>query len=233
MQRKLITAALAGLATVVSADITDLRVTEVYNGQPDSNGTTDWFELTNYGATAASTGGLYFDDDSFDPTKNDALDALTLAPGESAVFLVSWEDDFDMDPAGAITEFVTFWGLGSGVQVGLVTGGSGLGGGGDAVAIFDGNTGAASLLTSASNGGATSSTRGTSDYASVSASVALRTPGDAVESNLGQPWTFESFGIANDPGDPRTLFGSPGAVPAPAAAGLLGFAGIAAARRRR
>ncbi len=224
--------AVAGLACVASADITDLRVTEIFNGQPDGNGTSDWFELTNTGATSVSTSGLFYDDNSFDPTVNDALDALTLAAGESVVFLVSWEDDF-ATAGDAIATFAAFWGVGSSVQVGTVTDGSGLGGGGDAVAIFDGNTGGASLLTSASYDGTTASMRGTSDYAAVAASVALRTPMDAVESTLAMPWVFESVGIANDPTDPRTLFGSPGAVPAPAAAGLLGFAGLAAARRRR
>ena len=232
MQRKLIIAALAGLATVASADITDLRVTEIFSGQPNDNGTTDWFELTNNGATTVSTGGLFYDDNSFDATKDDALDTLTLAAGESAVFLVSWEDDYT-DPAIAVNDFVAFWGLGSGVQVGVVTGGSGLGGGGDAATIFDGNFASSNLLTSGSYDSSLGSLRGTVDYAAVAASTAFRTPIDGVESTSALAWAFESVGVANGPDDPRTLFGSPGAVPTPASAGLLGFAGLATARRRR
>lgn len=226
MKKTAFVLAMAGVAAVASADVTDLRITELFVGQPANNGTTDWLELTNYGTTSVSTGGLFYDDDSFDSTKNDALDALTLAPGESAVFLVSWEDDFTV-ASDAIDQFVAFWG--TGIKVGVVTGGSGLGGGGDAAAVFANNTDLVPI-TSASYtdlGGL----RGTIDYAAVSSSVAFRTNSNGAESMLSMPWVFESIGTADDPA--RTLYGSPGAVPAPAAAGLLGLAGLGAARRRR
>ena len=230
MTRTIATLALAGLAAAASADITDLRITEMFPGQPtDPNGTSDWFELTNYSANTVSTGGLFSDADSFDPTKDDALDALTLAPGESAVFLVSWEDDFTV-ASDAIDEFVAFWGLsGSDVQVGVVNGGSGLGGGGDAAAIFAGNTAGAQIVSTAAFVGDVA--RSTIDYAAVDPSKVFRTPLDSAPSNAPLAWAFESVGGAGAGNE--TVFGSPGAIPTPGAVSVLGLAGLAAARRRR
>jgi hypothetical protein len=229
MKKCIIMLVAAGAASIATADINDLRVTEIFAGQAGPDGTSDWFELTNYGNAAVSTAGLYYDDNSFSPTVNDALDALTLAPGESAVFLASWDDDFD-SAAEAISTFVAFWGLsGSGVQVGTVTGGAGLGGGGDAVSIFDSNLASANLITSGAY--SDGEQRGTIDYAQVDPTKAFRTVADESFSSLSMPWVFESVGTAGN--NNQTLFGSPGAVPTPAAAGLLGFAGLLGARRRR
>ncbi len=229
MRTAIATLAIAGLAAAASADITDLRITEVFPGLPGANGTTDWFELTNYSNTTVSTAGLFYDDNSFDATQDDALDALTIAPGESVVFLVSWEDDF-VDPADAVAEFFAFWGAAvANVQVGVVTGGSGLGGGGDAVSIFSGNTASAQVISTAAYDSEVART--TIDYAAVDPTKVFRTPLDSALSSAPLPWAFESEGLAGD--NNETVFGSPGVIPTPGAVSVLGLAGLAAARRRR
>ena len=128
----------------------DLQITELWaGGLSGAEATSDWFELTNYGDSAATglDGNLYWDDDSFDPTKNDPLLGIdTIAPGESVIYVVSFETslpDPPVTPADAIADFVAMWGAPngnlSGVQIGYVDGGSGLGGGGDVAVVFDGN----------------------------------------------------------------------------------------------
>ena len=122
--------------------------------------TPDWFELTNLGDSAIDPGTLYYDDSSADPTDGGQLAGITtLAAGESAIYLVSWQDDFPgpnpfpppFDPADALAAFESFWNTNGAYQVGYIldadtAGGPGLGGGGDTVNIFDGNMMGATLL---------------------------------------------------------------------------------------
>lgn len=218
----------AGLSSAAAAGIVDLRVTELYAGVSGPNGTSDWIELTNTGPASVTTDGLFYDDDSFDPEKDDAFDSLSVASGESVVFLVSWEDDY-ATASEAVDAFRAFWGIGASVQVATVDGGSGLEGGGDAAAVFDGNTAGASLLTSAAYNSTQGGTRSTIHYGSVN--PAFRTAADGDLSDLSQAWTFESAGTAGDANE--TLFGSPGVVPTPGAVSMLGLAGLVAATRRR
>lgn len=105
-----------------------LRITEVM-----SNGdTVDWFELSNYGDTAATITGYQMDDSSFaNVTTSVALQGVTtIAPGESVVFIES--------AAGAgVSAFKANWSLGSTVQVGYYSGtGVGLSSTGDGVTVF-------------------------------------------------------------------------------------------------
>ncbi len=130
--------------------VSNLQITELWpGGLAGAEATSDWFELTNFGDMAATglDGNLYWDDDSFDPTKNDPLVGIgTIAPGESVIYVVSWEGGFATS-ADAISAFSAMWdapaGDLSGVQIGYVDGGSGLGGSGDVAVVFDGNTSAA------------------------------------------------------------------------------------------
>lgn len=228
INRVLAAGAVAALSTSV-ASAAGLEVTEIYAGVSGPDGTADWFELTNKSGSSISTAGYYYDDDSVDPTKDDALDALTIAPGESVIFLTSWEDDF-ASSADAINTFVAFWGLLPSVQVGTVDGGSGLGGGGDEVNVFDGNTVAANIVASGSYPGGSVVIGGT-------AQTLIQSASDSTELNLfsvvGQDGAFASAGTVSDPG--VKLIGSPGAIiPAPAAAmsGLVMLGGLLGRRRR-
>lgn len=193
---------LAAASTAIAAQSVsaDLLMSEIYWN--NDNGVADWFELTNTGTTAISTAGLFYDDDSADATKDDGLSSLTIGAGESVIFLVSWEDDFTSS-ADAISAFNAEWSY-TGL-IGYVDGGSGLGGGGDAAYVFDGNGGAASVLTF------------------------LEYP-DTVTIGDGATWTpggLTTSGSLSFSG----VLGTPGAIPAPGALALLGLAGFG--RRRR
>lgn len=93
----------------------DLVITESYGGVSGDDGTPDWFELTNLGSTDVSTAGLYYDDESADSDDMVALTEMTIAAGESVIFLI--ENPSSMT-AGAFNEF---WGV-SGVRVGYADG---------------------------------------------------------------------------------------------------------------
>ncbi|MEO1649347.1 MAG: choice-of-anchor I family protein [Pseudomonadota bacterium] len=112
----------------------DLRITEIFPGQSGSDLTSDWFEITNTGTSAWVQGvdpNLFYDDESQDPTTADQIDGLaTLAPGETAIVLVDSTD---------VAEFQSVWGAVvdlTNVQIGTIANAAGLGGGGDAVALF-------------------------------------------------------------------------------------------------
>ncbi|MEQ9057777.1 MAG: hypothetical protein RLW61_00005, partial [Gammaproteobacteria bacterium] len=135
MKLRLIAAALATACCATTAHAAfDLRVTEIWPGnEPGSNLTEDWFELTNYGAsawTAAVDGNLYYDDESADSTTADLMSGVaSIAAGESVVFVNGNE-------AGR-NEWLALWAgdLASVPQVGYFNG-AGLSQGGDAVAVF-------------------------------------------------------------------------------------------------
>lgn len=104
-----------------------LRITEVM-----SNGdTADWFEVTNYGDTAADITGYQVDDSSFLVASSLPLNGVTsIAPGESVVFL---EGD-----ASTVTIFKNNWSLDGLKQVGYYSGSAiGLGSTGDGVTLFN------------------------------------------------------------------------------------------------
>lgn len=148
--------AVAATAALVAHPViaaSDLQITEMWaGGLAGAEATSDWFELTNFGDMDAVglDGNLFWDDDSFDATKNDPLVGIdTITPGESVIYVVSWEDDFATS-ADAINAFTAMWaapnGDLTGVQIGFVDGGSGLGGSGDTAVIFDGNTSQANAI---------------------------------------------------------------------------------------
>ena len=129
-----------GLAAWMSVGATtahatfDLQITEIWAGGLDgTEATPDWIELTNFGDTAATglDGNLYYDDSSNLPTVNDALTGIdTIAPSESVIYLIDPEEDF-LTLGNAITAFINMWGLPNGdltgVQIGGIIGGAGLG----------------------------------------------------------------------------------------------------------
>ncbi len=104
----------------------DLVVTEFVT---KSDQTEDWFEVTNFGDTAANVTGWQYDDESADILDAVAITGITsIAPGESVIIL----NDIT---AGADAAFRAFWGGLPGVQIG-VHDGSGLGKG-DGATLFD------------------------------------------------------------------------------------------------
>jgi hypothetical protein len=128
----LFTCVLLALATPAVAAF-DLQITEMWMGNdPGANLTQDWVEITNFGDTSwieATDGGLWFDDNSFDPAIADPMSGVpTIAPGESVIYVNG--------DAADVTEFLNVWGLAPGsLQIGIHDG-AGLGQGGDGVAIF-------------------------------------------------------------------------------------------------
>jgi len=108
---------------------TNLMLTEIQSNQASTAaGTEDYWELTNFGASAVSLAG-YSWHDSGRSGATAATYALppgtTIAPGESVIFTVA-----------APTDFRTWWGIPNTVQVFQTTGAPGLGQG-DGVSFFD------------------------------------------------------------------------------------------------
>lgn len=211
---------IAGLAGIASAD---LMVTEAFVGLSGEDGTVDWIELTNMGMAPLNTGDFKYDDDSADPLDAGTLDSFVLAPGESAVFLISDDDgpSNDDDFTSALGEFAAIWGDVD--NVGLTNGGGNLGQGGDEVVIFDAMD---MIVASAVTPGDLSGELATIDFVSGAALSQVGVNG-AYESN---PFFNDNLGLPNDQ---ATLIGSPGAIPAPGAFAAMGVAGVAASRRRR
>ena len=81
-----------------------------------SGGTSDWFELTNYGSTAIDITGWKVDDNSFNFATSVLLNGVTsIAPNERVMFC-------ENASAAYASTFRTFWGLAADVQVGTYTG---------------------------------------------------------------------------------------------------------------
>ncbi|MEL7473147.1 MAG: hypothetical protein AAGK04_07505 [Planctomycetota bacterium] len=216
------------LAAVAGHSAASLTVTEAYTGLAGEDGTADWFEVTNTGASNIDTGVYLYDDSSADIFEAVALPSLMLAPGESAIILLEGaaSDDVTFPGAtGALDEFDAIWG--AGITRGLTIGdGAGLGNGGsDTVNLFLGGSVVESFT-----------------YQTPQAGL-LQTiedgPNAIRNSVLGENGAFESASFFNDnlnlPNDTATLVGSPGFsnIPAPAALAVLGVGALAGVRRRR
>tara|TARA_R110002072_G_scaffold42064_20_gene118735 strand:+ start:180589 stop:181263 length:675 start_codon:yes stop_codon:yes gene_type:complete len=218
----LATIALAG--TVASAD---LSITEVFAGLSGEDGTVDWIEVTNTGLTSIDTGSFFYDDESASIEDGGMLDSLTLGAGESAIFLISDDNEAsdDINFISAIAEFNSIWGYSG--QIGLTNGGGGLGQGGDAAYLLSGTAGSEVIESAAVFGGEFDGFLATMDF----------TSGTAALSVLGVNGAYESNAFFNDnlglPGDQATLIGSVGTVPTPASATLIALAGLVSTRRRR
>ena len=109
-------AAAMGLGSAAHAN---LIITEIWAGVTGPDHSADWFEVTNIGAETTDLSGVFYDDESADPTENSSLAGVSsIAAGESVIFLTSWEDDF-ASAMDATDSFAAAWGLDSSVQVGL------------------------------------------------------------------------------------------------------------------
>ncbi len=218
---------LATIALAGTVALADLSITEVFAGLSGEDGTVDWIEVTNTGLTSIDTGSFYYDDESASIEDGGMLDSLTLGAGESAIFLISDDNEAsdDINFISAIAEFNAIWGYSG--QIGLTNGGGGLGQGGDAAYLLSGTAGSEVIESAAVFGGEFDGFLATMDF----------TSGAAALSVLGVNGAYESNAFFNDnlglPGDQATLIGSVGTVPTPASATLIALAGLVSARRRR
>lgn len=211
--------ALLALIAGTSAASADLAVTEIYAGLTGEDGTPDWFELTWTGVGTFDTGSLFFEDDSADPLNAGSMTSFVLNSGESAVFLLG-------GGAADITDFTNIWG--SVANLGVANGGGNLGQGGDGVFLFDGNSAGANLIATASFPAYNGDELATFEIDAMgNASFSVAGVNGAYESNA---FFNDNIGGANNE---VTLIGSPGVVPTPGAAALLGLGGLMAGRRRR
>ena len=122
--------------TVTDVNEPTIRITEV---APWSSGNSpvgaDWFEVTNFGATAVDLTGWKMDDSSATLANAVSLTGITsIAAGESVIFLES-------SSASIVSTFISNWFGGqapAGLQIGTYSGaGIGLSTGGDGVVLFD------------------------------------------------------------------------------------------------
>ncbi len=217
----------------------DLKLTEIWSGGlSGAEATSDWFEVTNFGSGAATglDGNVFYDDDSVTAAQDDPLVGIdTIAPGESVVVLVSWEDDW-ATAQDAIDAFTTQWGAPNGdltgVQIGYIDGGSGLGNG-DVAVLFDGNTAISDVIDGAAYpaGGTIPSyvAEPNGDFLNFAGLIEAPVRLAAV----GVLGAYESNGPASD-GVTEPAIASPGTVvPEPASLALIGVGLAAFARRRR
>lgn len=227
-----------------SAQLT-VRVTEAMSSSAAvSGGTSDWFELTNYGSSAVNIAGWKVDDSSFASGTALPLNVVTsIAAGESAVFI----EIPSTTPAGSeaqdVTAWRTFWGNPvATTQVGWYRGsGIGLSSAGDGLVVFD-----AANVEQTPRVSFPAATAGSSFYWAYSPSGAfgggpsVSTIGTIPGENGGISQT--TFLSVDPPPAPFTVTntGSPGTaavVPEPSTVALaaagVGLAGLAARRRLR
>lgn len=217
MKTTLPMAALAACALVPSAHAY-LRITEVMSSS-GTGGTSDWFELTNYGTSAVDITGFRMDDNSFSFGASVLLNGVSsIGAGESVIFFESTTATPD------VGIFRTFWGGLSGVQVGFYNG-SGAGvsfsSAGDGAVMYDAT---GTQMTQQAVFGA--ATTGFSFY------FDMPPNNQGIVSSLGtlgSQVTFASAGTVVNTGSLGTAVG----IPAPGALALLGVAGMVSSRRRR
>jgi len=220
----------AAMLPITAMGAADLKITEIYEGVSGDDITEDWLEITNFGNMPFELGvdgDLFFDDGSADPTEDEMVTGISsIGVGESVVVVLG-NAQTDAD------DFVNAWGAAnlSGVQVGFLAGDDpgGLSQGGEDVFLFDGNTAGANVVDSVFYLGTDQG--GTAGSTWVWDPIAGTFPGDL----SAQDGVFGAFTAPTAAGDfgEFPLIGSPGAIPAPGAASLLGLGGLAAMRRRR
>jgi hypothetical protein len=119
------------LTTGASLAHADIKITEV-SAWGNAPYATDWFELTNTGASAVNIGGWTMDDNSNGTAKVALTGITSIDAGESVIFTEN----------AATASFLNTWFGGNapaGLKIGNYTGsGVGLSTSGDAVNIFDG-----------------------------------------------------------------------------------------------
>lgn len=203
----------------------EVRITEVAPWGSSGNNPaipygTDWFELTNTGASALNITGWKMDDSSNGTAKVALVGITSIAAGESVIFTEN----------AASASFLSTWfgsSIPGGLQIGTYSGaGVGLSQSGDAVNVFD----ASGTLQAKVSFGASDST---SPYQTFDNAAGLN---NAVISQLSVVGVNGAFAAANH----SIEIGSPGtitAVPEPEsyvlALAALGLFGIIARKRQQ
>jgi len=130
------------------AGSSELIITEIFSGQAGTDLTADWFEIKNIGTKTWFSGineDLYYDDESADPTTADIIQGISeIQPGGFAIVMIGDAND--------VTTFTNVWSQVidlTNVEVGF-TDGAGLGAGGDAVYLWEGDPLSTSPIDSAS-----------------------------------------------------------------------------------
>ena len=126
----------------------ELIITEIFSGQSGTDLTADWFEIKNIGTEAwvsLVNGDLYYDDESADPTTADIIEGISeIQPNGFALVIIGDAND--------AATFTAIWSQVidlTNVQIGY-TDGAGLGAGGDAVYLWEGDPLTTSPIDSAS-----------------------------------------------------------------------------------
>ena len=209
--------ALVAASVIVPAAHAGIVITEVMSSS-GTNGTPDWFEVTNDGSSAVSLTGWKMDDGSFNIAAAVALSGITsIGAGESVIFIES--------AAGAgVASFRTFWGGLTNVQVGYYSGsGVSLSSGGDGVCLFN------NLSVNVNQVSFGAATTGSSFFWGWDAQGSIDPNYSAVVSTVGTIGTQVGFVSADALGNIGSL-GTAIAVPGP---GLAAFASLALAIRSR
>ena len=211
--------ALVAASVIVPTAHAGIVITEVMSSS-GTNGTPDWFEVTNDGSSAVSLSGWKMDDGSFNIAAAVALSGITsIGAGESVIFIES-------TGGAGIGSFRTFWGGLTNVQVGYYSGsGVGLSSGGDGVCLFN-NLGA--NVNQVTFGAATT---GSSFFWGWDAQGSIDPNYSAVVSTVGTIGTQVGFVSADALGNIGSL-GTAIAVPGPGVAAAAVLALAVRSRRR-
>ena len=211
--------ALVATSVIVPTAHAGIVITEVMSSS-GTNGTPDWFEVTNDGSSAVSLTGWKMDDGSFNIAAAVALSGITsIGAGESVIFIES-------TGGAGIGSFRTFWGGLTNVQVGYYSGsGVGLSSGGDGVCLFN-NLGA--NVNQVTFGAATT---GSSFFWGWDAQGSIDPNYSAVVSTVGTIGTQVGFVSADALGNIGSL-GTAIAVPGPGVAAAAVLALAVRSRRR-
>jgi len=234
-KKSLCATAAAGLLAGAAQATPNLKITELMS---KSDATEDWFEITNFGDSAANIAGWSFDDESADVIEKTPISGVTsIAAGESVVILQLGNNNTE---AAEIQAFRDFWGGIDGIQIGSLSEAASGMGKGDGVTIFDSSDNVA-LQQFYGDGEVTDPGEliddthagvwaGGEEWDSANFTGSGWVAGSAFEGQFG------IFASAQTNGEGLSEFGSPGtAVPEPGSLALLGLGGLAllGARRRR
>ena len=191
-------------------------ITEVDAAGSGTSSTTaygeDWFELTNEGSTTVSTAGDVMSDNHGLSKTPVAMSTLTLAPGQSAIYIEDDSNPFSSDAALEAAFEKTWFGstsnLPAGFEIGTYggTASPGLSQSGDAVNVYN----SSDVLLAGVSFGASTGTSGTFDnsVAKITTTTGTGTSDTAIT-------TFSQVGVNGAFLASDGEIGSPGAVPEP------------------
>lgn len=219
---------LAGLGVASGAASANVIFTEIfYNLNGSENGTTEWVEIYNSGASAVDMSGWVYGDSQDNTFAGGFASGTTLGAGEVAI--ISFQSE---------SVFQSIWG--SGIRVlqidTAITLANAASATNEAIVLLDAGGAVVDTVNFENGNGWPSDANG--------ASISLLPSAlDASLNDLGASWATSQVGVNGgrealiinpDISNASTLdVSTAGVVPAPGAAALLGLGGLVAARRRR